>query len=107
MPVSTRAAMKADTYRQYGQFSWGLTIKGAIARRTFRVVVTMRLWQAVANSLGMVRLALPFFRIGRGNRIVGGAFLSDSVPPYSIVSGNPATIVKSNCVPDVMNPAPL
>ena len=45
--------------------------------------------------------------IGEGSRIAGGAFVTESVPPFSIVSGNPATIVKSNCVPDVVNPAPL
>ena len=45
--------------------------------------------------------------IGRGSRIAGGAFVTRSVPPYSIVSGNPASIVKSNCVPDVSNPAPV
>lgn len=188
-------AMKADTHRQYGRFSWGRTIKGALTRRTFRVLVTMRLCQAAANADGALRLTLPFFKalhriathlaavdfswdtqvgaglalthgwglvvnpgtrignnvtlfhgvtfgrrdriaregtrsseypviedevwvgphaiivggvtIGRGSRIAGGAFITDSVPPYSIVSGNPAAIVKSGCVPDVMNPAPL
>lgn len=45
--------------------------------------------------------------IGRGSRIAGGAFVIESVPPYSIVSGNPAVIVKSACTPDVSNPAPL
>lgn len=44
--------------------------------------------------------------IGCGSRIVGGAFVTEDVPPYSIVGGNPASIRKSNCVPDVMNPAP-
>ena len=44
--------------------------------------------------------------IGRGSRIAGGSFVIESVPPYSIVSGNPATILKTNCMPDVMNPAP-
>lgn len=193
--MHTWDAIKADTYRQYGKFSWMLVIKGAITRRTFRVVATMRLCQAVARSRGLLRLTLPFFKIlhriatqlaavdfpwrteigagfalthgwglvmspgvrigrnvtlfhgatlgrrdriapdgtrlieypviedevwigphailvggitiGRGSRIAGGAFLTDSVPAYSIVSGNPAIIVKSNCVPDVMNPAPL
>lgn len=46
-------------------------------------------------------------RIGRGSRIGGGAFVSGDVPPYSVVAGNPSAIVKSGCVPDVMNPAPL
>lgn len=45
--------------------------------------------------------------IGRGSRIAGGAFVTDSIPPYSIVSGNPSVIIKSNCTPDVANPAPL
>jgi serine O-acetyltransferase len=45
--------------------------------------------------------------IGRGSRIAGGAFVTENVPAYSVVSGNPAVIVKSNCVPDVMNPVPL
>ncbi|QJD29587.1 serine acetyltransferase [Methylococcus geothermalis] len=45
--------------------------------------------------------------VGRGSRIAGGAFVTESVPPYSVVAGNPASIVKNNCTPDVMNPAPL
>lgn len=188
-------AMKADTYRQYGQFSWGYLIKGVIARRTFRPVVTMRLCQGIATSEGVIKLTLPFFKvlhriathnaavdlswrteiggglaithgwglvvnqgarvgnnvtlfhgvtlgrrdrisregerfteypvledevwvgphaiivggvtIGRGSRIAGGAFVTDSVPSYSVVSGNPAVIIKSNCVPDVMCRAPI
>ena len=45
--------------------------------------------------------------IGRGSRIAGGAFVAIGIPPYSVVSGNPSSIVKENCTPDVMNPAPL
>ncbi len=45
--------------------------------------------------------------IGQGSRIAGGAFITESVPPYSIVIGNPAKVVKKNCSPDVMNPAPV
>lgn len=44
--------------------------------------------------------------IGRGSRIAGGAFVSEDVPPYSLVAGNPSSVVKSNCIPDVMYPAP-
>ncbi|HTH94022.1 MAG TPA: serine acetyltransferase [Rhodocyclaceae bacterium] len=44
-------------------------------------------------------------RIGRGSRIAGGAFVKESIPPYSVVAGNPAVIVKSGCVADVSNPA--
>lgn len=41
--------------------------------------------------------------IGEGSRIAGGAFVTESIPPYSMVVGNPAVIVKQNCEPDVMN----
>jgi len=46
-------------------------------------------------------------KIGQGSRISGGAFVSKNVEPHSIVVGNPASIVKSNCLPDVMNPVPV
>ena len=193
--MNTWDSMKADTHRQYGQFSLGLLIKGAIFRRTFRPVVTMRLCQSIATSSVLAQLTLPIFKvlhymathnasidlswrtkvgggialthgfglvvnpcaqignnvtlfhgvtlgrrdrishegerlteypileddvwvgphaiivggviIGRGSRIAGGAFVTRSIPPYSIVSGNPASIIKSNCVPDVSNPGPI
>lgn len=41
--------------------------------------------------------------IGKGSRIAGGAYVHESIPPYSMVLGNPGKIVKSNCVPDVDN----
>ncbi len=44
--------------------------------------------------------------IGRGSRIAAGAFVTETIPPYSIVVGNPAKVVRSNCTPDVGNPAP-
>ena len=193
--MSSLKALKADTFRQHGRFSWGLMLKSALLTRTFRVVVTMRLCQAAKNSNGILRFALPICKvlhriatqlaavdfswhakigpgfalthgwgavvsngarigsnvtmfhgvtlgrrdrvspqgdrltefptiedevwigphaiivggvtIGRGSRIGGGAFIIEDVPPYSVVSGNPATIVKSNCTPDVVHPAPL
>jgi serine O-acetyltransferase len=45
-------------------------------------------------------------RIGRGSRVAGGAYVSEDVPPYSVVGGNPAVILKSEAMPDVKNPAP-
>lgn len=187
-------ALKGDTHRQYGRFSWSCVLKGSLGRRTFRPVVTMRLCQGIAASGPLLRLSLPLFKalhrlacqiaavdlpwgmqvgagfalthgwglvvtpgarlgnnvtlfhgvtlgrrdriardgtrsteypvledevwvgphaiivggvtIGRGSRIAGGAFVTESVPAYSVVSGNPAAIVKSNCTPDVNNPAP-
>lgn len=41
--------------------------------------------------------------IGKGSRIAGGAYVYESIPPYSMVLGNPGKIVKNNCVPDVDN----
>jgi len=41
--------------------------------------------------------------VGRGSRIAGGACVFEDVPPRSIVVGNPARVVKSDCTPDVMN----
>jgi len=44
--------------------------------------------------------------VGKGSRIGGGAFVTESVPPYSTVMGNPAQVVKTGGHPDVKNPAP-
>lgn len=193
--VNAWAALKADTYRQCGLFSWGGLITGAVSARNFRVIVTMRLCQMAARSRGGMRIVLPLFKflhrmashnagvdlswrtevgpglaithgwglvvnpkariganvtlfhgvtlgrrdyispdgsrvteyphledevwvgphaiivggitIGRGSRVAGGAFVTESVMPHSVVSGNPAVIVKHDCVPDVMHPAPI
>jgi serine O-acetyltransferase len=45
--------------------------------------------------------------IGEGSRIAGGAFVTEDIPAGSIVIGNPAKIVKSDCLPDTLNPAPI
>jgi serine O-acetyltransferase len=188
-------ALKADAWRQYGRFGWGALLGGALARRTFRVLVTMRLCQAAAASRGIGRLVLAPLKllhrlaahaagmdlpwsvdigpgllllhgwglvispgariganvtlfhgvtiglrvriardgrrteayptiedevwvgphvtivggitIGRGSRIAAGAFVTEDVPPFSTVVGNPAAIVKRGCAPDVSNPVPL
>lgn len=188
--------LKADTYRQYGRFSWGCLIKATLTNRTFRVIVTMRLCQGIDQSGGLVRVTLPFFQvlhristhsaaidmpwrtqigggiaithgwssvigeparignnvtlfhgvtlggshrisrdgkytyrghpvleddvwvgpqativggvtIGRGSRIAAGAFVTNNIPAYSLVVGNPAKIAIKNCIPDVMNRAPV
>ncbi len=57
--------------------------------------------------LGPHAIVVGGVTIGRGSRIAGGAFITENIPPYSIVRGNPAVIVKTGCQPDVMNPAPL
>ncbi|WP_260864210.1 serine acetyltransferase [Citrobacter sp. Marseille-Q6884] len=45
--------------------------------------------------------------IGQGSKIAAGAFVTASIPPYSVVVGNPGVIVKTGCIPDVMNKAPF
>lgn len=43
-------------------------------------------------------------RIGRGARILGGSFVTKSVPPNTMVGGNPAQFLKHDICPDVANP---
>ncbi len=193
--LSPSSAIKADTYGQYGVFSWMCVVRGVLFKRKFRPVVSLRLCQMFANERRPKSLALPFFKllhrsatgragmdlpwqtrigaglaithgwgsvinpgarignngtlfhgvtlgrrdridpygerstqypaleddvwvephaivvgdvaIGRGSSIAGGAFLIESVPPFSVVSGNPARIVKTGCTADVMLRAPL
>jgi len=44
--------------------------------------------------------------VGRGSRVAAGAFVTKSVPPNSVVVGNPGRVVRIGAPPDVMNPAP-
>jgi len=62
-PRSAWQALQADTWRQYGRFSWGALVGGAFARRSLRVLVTLRLCQAAARSRGIARLALAPLRL--------------------------------------------
>lgn len=185
-------ALRADTHRAFGRFSWWLVGKGFCSSPSYRVLVTLRCCKAAQKSpkafrwaaLGFARilhglatqwagielpwrttvapgLALTHGRgivvnagsriggnvtlfhgvtlgqrdhidsegrrlttypviedevwigphaivvggvtIGRGSRIAGGAYVFTSVPPYSLVMGNPGKVVKSNCTPDVDN----
>jgi len=41
--------------------------------------------------------------VGAGSRICGGAYVTEDVAPFSVVVGNPACVVKTDCMPDVMN----
>lgn len=46
-------------------------------------------------------------RVGRGSRIMAGAVVVKDVLPHSMVAGNPSSIVKEDCLPDVFNRAPI
>jgi virginiamycin A acetyltransferase len=45
--------------------------------------------------IGMEAIVLPGIRIGDGSIIAAKAVVSHDVPPYSIVAGNPAKVVKT------------
>jgi serine O-acetyltransferase len=45
--------------------------------------------------------------VGRGSIIAGGAAITRSVPPHTVMAGNPGEILRRDCVPDVSNPAPV
>lgn len=185
-------ALKADTFRTFGRFSWWLVFKGVMSLPGFRVVVTMRCCQEAQrlspnirwlfftlarmmhrfasflagvefpwNTIVAPGLALTHARgivvnsrttigrnvtlfhgvtlgqrdqvlsdgsrlshcpiigddvwigphaivvggvtVGRGSRIAGGAFVFEDIPSRSLVMGNPAKIIKTNCKPDVGN----
>jgi serine O-acetyltransferase len=192
--LDAMTSFKADTWRQYGRFSWSLALQGLALRRNYRALATLRLCQYAARRPGVLshpllivarllhRMAchaagidLPWqtsigpglalthgwgtvvnedavlgrnvtllhgvtlgrrdrlapdgsratggspvvedevwigphaivvgpVTIGRGSRIAGGACVFEDIPPHSIVIGNPARVVKSDCMPDVMNP---
>lgn len=42
--------------------------------------------------------------IGAGSRILANSVLMEDVPPQSLVGGNPARIMRSDCRPDILNP---
>jgi serine O-acetyltransferase len=46
-------------------------------------------------------------KVGDGAIIGAGSVVTKDVPPKSVVAGNPARILRSDALPDVMNPAPI
>jgi serine O-acetyltransferase len=56
-------ALRADTHRLYGRFTWTRLVAGALTRRTFRVIVTLRLCQAAAAWRGPARALLIPLRV--------------------------------------------
>lgn len=47
------------------------------------------------SALGLNGIVLPGVTIGAGSWVGAGALVSQSVPPNTLVSGNPATVVKA------------
>jgi serine O-acetyltransferase len=51
-------ALKADTFRVFGQFSWLLVIKGMMFNQSFRVIASVRLCQIAQRQLPLLRMLL-------------------------------------------------
>jgi serine O-acetyltransferase len=45
-------------------------------------------------------------RVGSGARVLGGAMVTEDVPPAAMVGGNPGSLLRRDVVPDVVNPVP-
>ena len=45
--------------------------------------------------IGVNALILPGITVGKGSVVAGGAVVTKDVPPYTIVGGNPARIIRS------------
>jgi serine O-acetyltransferase len=194
-PTTTTAmdGFRGDTWRQFGQFSWTLALRGLVLRPAYRALAAVRLCQGAASGSGLLRrplmlgarvlhriacrsagIELPWqtsiapglavthgwgmvinhgavigrnvtlfhgvtigwgetimddgsrmgggnpvieddvwigphavvagpVTVGRGSRLGAGTCLFQSVPPQSIVVGNPGRVAKSGCPPDVIN----
>ncbi|WFU79138.1 serine acetyltransferase [Bradyrhizobium sp. CIAT3101] len=57
--------------------------------------------------IGPQAIVLGGVKIGSGAIIGAGSVVTKDVPPHSVVAGNPARILKTDVLPDVMNRAPL
>lgn len=57
--------------------------------------------------IGPHALIIGPVNIGHGSRIAGGSFVFENIPALSVVAGNPSRILRSSCIPDVSNPAPV
>lgn len=66
----------------------GTTMFEAPRGDRFDVVIEDDVW------LGFGAIILSGVRIGRGAIVAAGSVVKQDVPPYAIVSGNPATLVK-------------
>lgn len=52
--------------------------------------------------IGMRSMIMPGVRLGEGAVIAAGSIVTKDVPPYAIVGGNPAKIIKYRFSPDVI-----
>lgn len=59
LPTSLGDDLRADVHRLYGRSSLSLVVKAALARRTFRPILTLRLCQHVAGRRALAWLVIP------------------------------------------------
>jgi len=45
-------------------------------------------------DLGVGAIVLPGVRVGRGAQVGAGAVVTRDVPPYAVVAGNPARVLR-------------
>ncbi|MES2978494.1 MAG: serine acetyltransferase [Pseudomonadota bacterium] len=93
-------ALTADTYREFGRFSWPLVIKGFLARPAFRVVITMRWCQAAATCSPALRWlvlgpARVLHRISAQRAGIEMSWRTEVAPGFAITHGR--GIVVSPC----------
>ncbi|MBN9117247.1 MAG: hypothetical protein J0I36_18760 [Pandoraea sp.] len=60
----------------------------------FKIVVEDDVW------IGYAAIVLSGVTIGRGSVIAAGSLVAHDVPPYSIVAGSPARVVKMRFTPE-------
>ena len=68
-------------FKNYFQQTYEATTKG-------RIIIEDDVW------IGMDSVLLSGIRIGRGCVIAAGSIVTKSFPPYSIIAGNPAKLIK-------------
>jgi len=67
---------------------WGLRQKGYVPFSTAKVKICKH------SFIGVGAIILPGVTVGEGALVVSGSVVSVDVPPHTVVSGNPAKILK-------------
>ncbi|TDP94897.1 virginiamycin A acetyltransferase [Labedaea rhizosphaerae] len=101
----TKFMMAASAHPTMGGSTFPFTIFGGTwADRTLDIVTGMpsRGDTVIGNDVwfGYGALVMPGVRIGDGAIIAAGSVVTADVPPYAIVGGNPATVIRKRFADD-------